>query len=154
MVSVLKLREAVARWKRGSALGRRDDRQFCLSARAADNISWGKIKGRVSFLHKEMEDSGQQWTKYYNLTIYNFTSTDFQDLENLNMKLGVRILWDILFISLILVGVAGNLMVLWIVTGKNIDRFFKAACRQWMLKFEKTVKFRGFLGNYEYIIRC
>ena len=65
-----------------------------------------------------MEDVGQQWSKYYNLTKYNFTSADFQNLKNLDMELGVRVLWDILFISLILVGVAGNLMVLWIVAGK------------------------------------
>ena len=94
-------------------------------------------------MHKEMEDSGQQWTKYYNLTIYNFTSADFQDLENLNMKLGVRILWDILFISLILVGVAGNLMVLWIVTGKVIDIIDSQIC-QLIIIFEKTVMLTRF----------
>ena len=39
-------------------------------------------------------------------------------LGKLGMDLGPRIVWDILFVTMILVGVAGNLMVLWIVTGK------------------------------------
>ena len=56
----------------------------------------------------------KQWTKY------NFTSAEIENLENLGMALGPRIVWDILFVTMILVGVAGNLMVLWIVTGTDI----------------------------------
>ena len=59
----------------------------------------------------------KQWTKY------NFTSAELENFtrgENLGMALGPRIVWDILFVTMILVGVAGNLMVLWIVTGIEI----------------------------------
>ena len=51
------------------------------------------------------------------LTKYNFTLAELENLENRGMALGPRILWDILFVTMIAVGVAGNLMVLWIVTG-------------------------------------
>ena len=68
-----------------------------------------------------MEDSQveRQWTKFqHNFTsAYNFTPSELENLGKLGMDLGPRIVWDILFVTMILVGVAGNLMVLWIVTG-------------------------------------
>ena len=73
-----------------------------------------------------MEDSQveRQWTKFqHNFTsAYNFTPSELENLGKLGMDLGPRIVWDILFVTMILVGVAGNLMVLWIVTGT--DQFF------------------------------
>ena len=71
-----------------------------------------------------MEDSQveRQWTKFqHNFTsAYNFTPSELENLGKLGMDLGPRIVWDILFVTMILVGVAGNLMVLWIVTGTEI----------------------------------
>ena len=76
-----------------------------------------------------MEDSQveRQWTKFqHNFTsAYNFTPSELENLGKLGMDLGPRIVWDILFVTMILVGVAGNLMVLWIVTGTDIFFFFK-----------------------------
>jgi hypothetical protein len=75
-----------------------------------------------------MEDSQveRQWTKFqHNFTsAYNFTPSELENLGKLGMDLGPRIVWDILFVTMILVGVAGNLMVLWIVTGT--DHFFSS----------------------------
>ena len=75
---------------------------------------------------EEMEDSQveREWTKFQqNFTsAYNFTPSELENLGKLGMDLGPRIVWDILFVTMILVGVAGNLMVLWIVTGT--DHFF------------------------------
>ena len=59
------------------------------------------------------EQFEKQWTKY------NFSSAELANLTNLGMALGPRIVWDILFVTMILVGVAGNLKVLWIVTGTD-----------------------------------
>ena len=77
-----------------------------------------------------MEDSQveRQWTKFqHNFTsAYNFTPSELENLGKLGMDLGPRIVWDILFVTMILVGVAGNLMVLWIVTGT--DLFFFQIC--------------------------
>ena len=39
--------------------------------------------------------------------------------HNLDMSLGPRIFWDVLFSCMIFVAVVGNLIVLWIVIGKN-----------------------------------
>ena len=80
----------------------------------------------LTLTQEEMEDSQveRQWTKFqHNFTsAYNFTPSELENLGKLGMDLGPRIVWDILFVTMILVGVAGNLMVLWIVTGT--DQFF------------------------------
>lgn len=49
----------------------------------------------------------------HNFTLENFTAT------NLEMDLGPRIFWDLLFGTMIFVAVVGNLIVLWIVIGKS-----------------------------------
>ena len=53
--------------------------------------------------------------------------------ESLGMKMGPRIVWDILFGGMLFVAVVGNLIVLWIVVGKHsrsvnhmIIHFFEA----------------------------
>ena len=70
-----------------------------------------------------MEESQveKEWSKFQKnfSSAYNFTPSELENPEKLGMDLGPRIVWDILFVTMILVGVAGNLMVLWIVTGKG-----------------------------------
>ena len=48
-----------------------------------------------------------------------FTPQEGENLTNLEMDLGPRIVWDLLFGSMLFVAVLGNLIVLWIVTGKD-----------------------------------
>ena len=54
-----------------------------------------------------MEDSQveRQWTKFqHNFTsAYNFTPSELENLGKLGMDLGPRIVWDILFVTMILV---------------------------------------------------
>ena len=50
----------------------------------------------------------------------NFSDTNSTNAtEEISMALGPRIFWDILFGSMIFVAVVGNLIVLWIVAGKQ-----------------------------------
>ena len=51
----------------------------------------------------------------------NFSDTNASTnaTDEMSMALGPRIFWDILFGSMIFVAVVGNLIVLWIVAGKQ-----------------------------------
>ena len=56
---------------------------------------------------------------FTNETDFINDTSAFNETENDDsMALGPRICWDILFGSMIFVAVVGNLIVLWIVTGK------------------------------------
>ena len=45
------------------------------------------------------------------------------NLEDLGMSVEFRVLWDVLFTSIIFVAVVGNLIVLWIISGMAIKNF-------------------------------
>ena len=50
---------------------------------------------------------------------FSDTNTSTNATDEMSMALGPRIFWDILFGSMIFVAVVGNLIVLWIVAGKQ-----------------------------------
>ena len=50
---------------------------------------------------------------------FSDTNTSTNATEDMSMALGPRIFWDILFGFMIFVAVLGNLIVLWIVAGKQ-----------------------------------
>ena len=72
-----------------------------------------------------------------NKTMSNITSDDILRIleenpelnESLDMQLGLRIVWDILFGGMLFVAVVGNLIVLWIVVGKNFGHFFNISVK-------------------------
>ena len=107
-----------------------------LSEKPCNHPKSAKTPRILTLMPEEMEDSQveRQWTKFQqNFTsAYNFTPSELENLGKLGMDLGPRIVWDILFVTMILVGVAGNLMVLWIVTGT--DHFFSSNVPRYLFK--------------------
>ncbi len=76
----------------------------------------GNISGHVGPWDQEEEEEEQ--SGQFNRT-FGESSSSFSQ----RMVLWARILWDVLFFSIILVAIVGNLIVLWVIVGK---RFYVA----------------------------
>ena len=59
-------------------------------------------------------------TFYQNETFEIFSDEENSEVEPLGMPVGVRIFWDMLFGSSILISVLGNVSVLWTIIGKSL----------------------------------